>query len=259
MRPKYQARYVLRDKFNRVRNRRAAAGCASGLPVLLMLIGIAYWQYWLPVVLIAVIVFIIVKIAKKQKRKKAALGPPPPLYGAYGYQPPSPPPMTGHDFEHYCANILRQNGYTNVQVTKASGDNGVDVIAERDGIRHAIQTKYYNGTVGNDAVQQVHAGRAMYQCAVGIVMTNSTFTKSAAETAARLGIVLWDGNRLNLMAAKARAAQQPPPAPPAPPPQWAGPQPYYQPPGQPPYWAAPQVPAPPKPEICPEKPPTPPA
>lgn len=136
----------------------------------------------------------------------------------YNYQNTGPSTMTGHDFEHYCANLLRQNGYMRVQVTKASGDDGVDIIAERDGIKHAIQTKYYAGTVGNSAVQQVHAGRAMYQCAVGIVMTNSTFTKSAIDTAARLGIVLWDGKQLNLMAAKVYTTQasthHPPPSPP---------------------------------------------
>lgn len=33
--------------------------------------------------------------------------------------------MEGHDFEYYCAEILKKNGLENVEVTKGSGDYGV--------------------------------------------------------------------------------------------------------------------------------------
>lgn len=33
--------------------------------------------------------------------------------------------MTGLEFEEYCADVLRSNGYTGVKVTKASGDQGI--------------------------------------------------------------------------------------------------------------------------------------
>lgn len=29
--------------------------------------------------------------------------------------------MEGHDFEYYCAGILKKNGFENVEVTKGSG------------------------------------------------------------------------------------------------------------------------------------------
>ena len=47
--------------------------------------------------------------------------------------------MDGHDFEYVCADILRAKGFQNVTVTRGSGDQGVDVIAEQSGIKYAVQ------------------------------------------------------------------------------------------------------------------------
>lgn len=52
--------------------------------------------------------------------------------------------MEGHKFERLCASPLRANGYTGVEATSGSGDQGVDVVAERDGVRYGIQCKHYS-------------------------------------------------------------------------------------------------------------------
>ena len=57
--------------------------------------------------------------------------------------------MEGHDFEYWCADLLRKNGYENVEVTPGSGDQGIDVLAEKDGIKYAIQCKCYSKDLGN--------------------------------------------------------------------------------------------------------------
>ena len=108
-------------------------------------------------------------------------------------------PSDGHDFEYYCADILRNNGFQNVLVTKGSGDQGVDITAIKDGIRYAFQCKHYSTALGNAPVQEVYAGKAIYNCHVGVVMTNSTFTKGAIEAAEKTGVLLWDGNKINSM------------------------------------------------------------
>lgn len=100
--------------------------------------------------------------------------------------------MEGHQFEQFCADILMKNGFESVDVTRGSGDQGVDIIAERDGIKYAIQCKRYSQAVGNKAVQEVFAGKAFYHCHVGAIITNNYFTKSAIELAKENGIVLWD-------------------------------------------------------------------
>ena len=100
--------------------------------------------------------------------------------------------MNGYEFERFCAQILQTNGFYDINVTKASGDQGVDVIALKDGIRCAIQCKRYSSNVGNKAVQEVVAGMQYYNCQIGIVMTNSYFTQSAKDLASRAEIILWD-------------------------------------------------------------------
>lgn len=105
--------------------------------------------------------------------------------------------MNGWKFENFCADVLKKNGYDNVNVTPGSGDQGVDITAERDGIRYAIQCKRYSQPVGNKAVQEIYAGKKFYHCHVGIIMTNNYFTQSAKELAKENGIILWDRDFLN--------------------------------------------------------------
>lgn len=100
--------------------------------------------------------------------------------------------MGGLDFEHYCADLLAANGFVEVEVTQASGDYGVDILAEKDGVTYAIQCKRYNNLVGVKAVQEAYAGRDFYDRMVGCVLTNQYFTKPAAEAARKLKILLWD-------------------------------------------------------------------
>ncbi len=111
--------------------------------------------------------------------------------------------MEGHEFEHWCAELLRQNGFSNIEVTRGSGDQGVDIVATKGGVRYAIQCKCYSSPLGNKPVQEVHAGKNMYKCHVGVVMTNSHFTSGAKELADATGVLLWDRDTLQAMMAEA--------------------------------------------------------
>ena len=104
--------------------------------------------------------------------------------------------MNGHEFEYWCANLLKKIGYVNVHVTPGSGDQGVDVLAEKEGIKYAIQCKCYSSDLGNTPVQEVNAGKQMYGCQIGAVMTNRHFTKGAKELASKTGVLLWDRDTL---------------------------------------------------------------
>lgn len=70
------------------------------------------------------------------------------------------------------------------------------MLAEKDGITYAIQCKYYTDKVGNHAVQEAFAGKEYYDRMVAVVMTNSTFTQAAIETADQTHVLLWDGSKL---------------------------------------------------------------
>lgn len=104
--------------------------------------------------------------------------------------------MEGHDFEVYCAELLKESGFYNVAVTKGSGDYGVDILAEKDMITYAIQCKVYSEPVGVKAVQEVYAGRDFYDRMVGVVLTNQYFTENARKAAEKLKILLWDRDYL---------------------------------------------------------------
>lgn len=105
--------------------------------------------------------------------------------------------MDGHDFEHFCADLLRKNGFDSVGVTQGSGDHGIDILAEKDGITYAIQCKCYSSNIGNSAVQQAHTGKSLYHKDIAVVLTNRYFTPQAIEEAKTLGVKLWDRDKLN--------------------------------------------------------------
>ena len=107
--------------------------------------------------------------------------------------------MEGHDFEYFCAGLLEKTGFLEVEVTKGSGDYGVDILAEKDGVTYAIQCKCYHSPIGVKAVQEAYAGRDYYDRMVGAVLTNQYFTTPAVEAAKKLKILLWDRGYLESM------------------------------------------------------------
>lgn len=107
--------------------------------------------------------------------------------------------MEGHDFEYYCADLLRKRGFIDVSVTKGSGDYGIDILAEKDGVTYAIQCKAYASPVGVKAIQEAFAGKEYYDRMVGAVLTNQYFTNPAVEAAKKLKILLWDRGYLDSM------------------------------------------------------------
>lgn len=107
--------------------------------------------------------------------------------------------IEGHEFEYYCADLLKKRGFIDVTVTKCSGDYGVDLLAEKDGVTYAIQCKAYASPVGVKAVQEAFAGKEYYDRMVGAVLTNQYFTKPAVEAAKKLKILLWDRGYLDSM------------------------------------------------------------
>lgn len=106
-------------------------------------------------------------------------------------------------FERLCQRILREAGFSEVEVTGKTGDGGIDgrgilQLNELVSFRVMFQCKRYRGTVGVDAVRNFQAalqGRADK----GIILTTGSFTRDAEREAAREGgmpVELVDGERL---------------------------------------------------------------
>lgn len=107
--------------------------------------------------------------------------------------------MTGVEFEKFAAHILSQNNFINIKMTPASGDHGVDILAEKDNVTYAIQCKCYSSNIGNSAVQQAHTGKSLYHRDIAVVLTNQYFTQQAKDEAKELHVKLWDRDTLNNM------------------------------------------------------------
>ena len=103
--------------------------------------------------------------------------------------------MTGAEFEEFVGLLFKKMGYSS-RVTKQSGDQGLDVIALKNGKKIGIQAKCYSGTVGNSAVQEAVAGKSFYSCDKVIVITNNYFTPAAIELAQSNDVILWNRDML---------------------------------------------------------------
>ena len=103
--------------------------------------------------------------------------------------------MTGTEFEEFIALLFKKMGYSS-QVTKQSGDQGIDVIAIKNNTRIGIQAKCYSNAVGNAAIQEAVAGKNFYNCDKTVVVTNNYFTTAAIDLAQANNVILWNRDLL---------------------------------------------------------------
>lgn len=103
--------------------------------------------------------------------------------------------MSGTDFELFVKELLESMHYK-CQLTKTTGDQGIDIIAEKDKVKIAVQTKCYSNKVGNHAIMEAVAGMKHYSASKCMVITNNYFTKKAIELANSNSVILWDRDAL---------------------------------------------------------------
>lgn len=104
-------------------------------------------------------------------------------------------PTNGIDFEHWCAQQIEDQGWS-VVISKASGDQGVDVIASRESLTVAVQCKRYNSPIGNKAVQEAFTGSKHYNADLSVVIGTGGFTRSAQEVANTTNVILLDAEMI---------------------------------------------------------------
>ncbi len=107
-----------------------------------------------------------------------------------------PSNLSGLEFEAFLKELFELLGYSVIQ-TKASGDQGADLILKLDNIKTVVQAKRYSGNVSNTAIQEVAAARKHYKCDKAMVVTTGKFTKSAIQLAISNEVELWDFTKLS--------------------------------------------------------------
>ncbi|HSY27818.1 MAG TPA: restriction endonuclease, partial [Burkholderiaceae bacterium] len=103
--------------------------------------------------------------------------------------------ITPIEYEQYVADTLRGIGWQ-TKLTKGSGDQGIDVIAEMRNTKVVIQCKLYSSAVGNAAVQEAIAGKAFEDAAHAAVVSNSPYTPLAKQLASSANVFLLHHDQL---------------------------------------------------------------
>lgn len=108
-------------------------------------------------------------------------------------------------FERLCQRVLRESGFTRVEVTGKSGDGGIDGVGvlrvQLVSFHVLFQCKRWKGSVGSETVRNFR-GAMQGRADKGLVITTGTFTADARREATRDGapaIDLIDGDALCLL------------------------------------------------------------
>lgn len=99
--------------------------------------------------------------------------------------------MDGMEFERYVRELLEDRGFR-ARLTGCPDDRGVDLVAEREDVRYAVQVKRHAGPVSRRAVSDAVGGVRLYDCHAAMVITNSRFTRGAVDLAESNGCTLID-------------------------------------------------------------------
>lgn len=99
--------------------------------------------------------------------------------------------MDPYGFERLAQRVLRECGFTQVEVTKKSGDGGIDGTGKLkiNGIfsfNVAFQCKRYNDLVGAGAIRDFR-GSLTTDIEKGVLITTGTFSKAAKDEASNPG------------------------------------------------------------------------
>jgi restriction system protein len=113
--------------------------------------------------------------------------------------------MSPGEFEELIAQLLAEMGFEMVEVTKLSGDGGIDirgtlVVGDVVRIKMAVQAKRWKGNIQSPTVQQVRGSLGAHE--QGLIITTSDFSAGATKEAAqsdKLPIALMNGKQLVML------------------------------------------------------------
>ena len=90
--------------------------------------------------------------------------------------------LSGTEFENLLIKLFESINYV-VEHPGSVGDQGGDLILNKDGERILIQAKCYTNNIGNQAVQQAVAAKKYYDCGRAMVIGTADFTREAVDLA----------------------------------------------------------------------------
>lgn len=88
--------------------------------------------------------------------------------------------LDGWQFEQEVARVFRLHGYK-ANVTKGSGDGGVDIILKKDGKTLIVQCKHYQNPLGPEAVRALWGCKDDFKAEKVIMVASSGLTQASRE------------------------------------------------------------------------------
>ena len=104
--------------------------------------------------------------------------------------------LSGNEFEEFLYYLFLNMGFE-VTLTPKSHDYGADLILKIYNKTIVVQSKLYTShSIGVSSVQEVYSSIKYYNADLGIVITNSKFSKNSINLANSTNVLLWDKNML---------------------------------------------------------------
>jgi restriction system protein len=111
--------------------------------------------------------------------------------------------MDPHAFEHLVKQLLEAMEYDDVEVTAASNDKGVDVVANIElgitSVREVVQVKRHQANIGRPVLDQLRGSLHRFGAVRGTIITTGGFSRGTTEAAFEPGaapITLISGDKL---------------------------------------------------------------
>jgi hypothetical protein len=101
--------------------------------------------------------------------------------------------MEGKEFEFFLKLFFQKQG-DSVEILPPKRSNGVDLIVKKPHIRAVVRVKRQSQPVGPEAVEQVRRAKPSERADQAWVITNSSFSDEARESASISGVILLDRN-----------------------------------------------------------------
>jgi restriction system protein len=113
-------------------------------------------------------------------------------------------------FEERVQLLLADLGWTELQRRGGSGDRGVDLVGECEGLRYVVQCKRYTKRVPPAMVRDLVGALHIQKADRALLVTTSGFTKQGHAEVRDQHVELWDGDILAAQIARAAALRADP-------------------------------------------------
>ncbi len=103
--------------------------------------------------------------------------------------------MNAVEFTNYIGELFANRGFK-VETPQGTFNLSVDLIAEKNKVKYAVQLKQQSSSVLKPVLNEIEREKHRYSCSRGMIITNDYFTEDATEFAKSKGTVLIDRDTL---------------------------------------------------------------